>query len=548
MQNLNSRIKSILNKFSLKHSFRFIFIYIFIIPVLVISVIFISVLYNSLLSSEMDKVQANLVRAEEDFNNTLTTIRNFSDRIYVNKTLQNIILNDYQNVQQVYAAYSNLSYLDDYLISFNEVMNFRIYSTNYTLLDNQYIIKATPVIQSEKWYENAIKVKGQVFWTYKKDTVTNKDYLCLVRSIWSSTNGDYVGVLVVNVNPDIIKKNISNQVYDTILMYENDIIYSSDTKINNSNLDFFNSISKMKKTNKLMQVKIDGKNKGYFSHTFYPSNSVSVKFNIIYLLQVNRLKKATNSIIIYSAIIIGFFLMLSVLGIFIYSFYLDERITLEKETITARQNEMRFKMLSTQINPHFLFNTLETIRMKSLAGGDKDTATMLKLLASLLRYNLSVKGKPVPLIDEIEAVQNYLNIQHMRFGERISYDVITMCDIQKINILPLLIQPLVENSFSHGLEEKVRGGFIYILVNADTINDKQYLIITVKDNGKGMSEEKLKEIKEKLSNENVEDYTKSIGMVNVNSRIKMYYGNDCGIDIESEEGKGTTVKLTLLIK
>ena len=202
-------------------------------------------------------------------------------------------------------------------------------------------------------------------------------------------------------------------------------------------------------------------------------------------------------------------------------------------------------MLANQINPHFLFNTLETIRMKSIASGEKEVATMLKLLASLLRYNLGIKGQPVPLIQELEAIQNYLNIQHMRFEDRVSYDIVTMCDINDIMILPLLIQPLVENSFSHGLEDRVSGGFIYILINTEEIDGKRIMNISVKDNGSGIDEEKLEELNNKLKKKNDDIDSTHIGIVNVNSRIKLFYGKEYGLSIKSDFGEGTIVTITI---
>ena len=119
-----------------------------------------------------------------------------------------------------------------------------------------------------------------------------------------------------------------------------------------------------------------------------------------------------------------------------------------KNQMDARMNEIRYKMLASQINPHFLFNTLETIRMKAISSGDKEVATMLKMLAALLRYNLSVKDQCVPLIKELDSIQNYLNIQHFRFGERVSFDVATTCDVQNLMILPLLFSRPCKNEFS----------------------------------------------------------------------------------------------------
>ena len=222
--------------------------------------------------------------------------------------------------------------------------------------------------------------------------------------------------------------------------------------------------------------------------------------------------------------------------------FMSESLSDLKHQIDSIQLEMRYKMLSSQINPHFLFNTLETIRMKALGSGDKEVATMLRILASLLRYNLSVEGKPVPLIKELDAIQNYLNIQHFRFGDRVSYDIATTCDIQNIMILPLLIQPIVENSFLHGLENKVSGGFIYILITQDSKN-RDDILITVKDNGCGMDEEQIKALTEKMNATNIT--TTSIGMANVNSRIKLFYGEQYGITIQSEPGEGTSVTLRI---
>lgn len=229
-------------------------------------------------------------------------------------------------------------------------------------------------------------------------------------------------------------------------------------------------------------------------------------------------------------------------------FFMPEQPLDLKQQIDSIQLEMRYKMLSSQINPHFLFNTLETIRMKALGSGDREVATMLRILASLLRYNLSVEGKPVPLIKELEAIQNYLNIQHFRFGERVSYDIATTCDVQNIMILPLLIQPIVENSFLHGLENRVSGGFIYILITQDSKNPDD-ILITVKDNGCGMDEDQIKELTEKMNASdplNSSSSSKhSIGMANVNSRIKLFYGQKYGISIQSEPGEGTSVILKI---
>ena len=184
--------------------------------------------------------------------------------------------------------------------------------------------------------------------------------------------------------------------------------------------------------------------------------------------------------------------------------------------------------------------------MKALESSDKDVPHMLRLLAKILRYNLSVSGTSVPLFQEIEIVNNYLEIQHKRFENRISYDIMLLCDARKINILPLLIQPIVENSFSHGLESKISGGFIYIIIRTETaVPGKNELIITIQDNGCGIEKDKLEALNNKLRTTPVEEISTSIGLVNVNQRIKLYYGSEYGLTITSTAGEGTSITIRL---
>lgn len=207
----------------------------------------------------------------------------------------------------------------------------------------------------------------------------------------------------------------------------------------------------------------------------------------------------------------------------------------QKERLYSRQKDVEFKMLASQINPHFLYNTLETIRMKARCSGEKEIEELVKMLAKIMRRNIQVGDKLVTLKSELELVEYYLRIQQYRFGERIHYSIDVKCDIEFLKIMPLLIQPVVENAFVHGLETKEGEGEIRIVVER---TDR--LRIHIIDNGNGMSEAKLNEIIESLN-----DFSKldrnHIGLNNVNQRIKLLYGDDYGIFIKSKAGEGTTV-------
>ncbi|MCQ2591533.1 MAG: histidine kinase [Treponema sp.] len=598
MSKLSKAFQKKLDGSSLRSNIKITFTSVFLIPVLTLSLIFVVFLYKTMMDWEMKNVTDSLEQTEVTFNNTLNQILTLSDRIYVNKQLQNVILKNYTDMQELYADYSNLFFMENYLHMYNEVANFRIYTENQSLLNNQFIIKTTSQIEGEEWYQNAKVSRGQPFWIYKTDSLSNKNYLSLIRSVWSSTNGQFVGVLVINIRPDVIQNTLKNKNFETAICLENEMLYTSSQIFNDEERNILINFAKENKdVEKIKKIKMNGKTVRIFTKNFSPANTTTLNFHFMYIIPTNQFNKVTMYILIITIVTILIMIILSFAVIMVFSNYIDERVSKvqtgidnviknnfeiastiggkdefeqiykalfemskkikdlferiyiqnqEKEQLAVRQSEISFKMLSNQINPHFLFNTLETIRMKSLASGEKDVATMLKLLASLLRYNLSVKGKPVPLVDEINAVQNYLTIQHMRFGERVSYDIVTMCDIQKITVLPLLIQPIVENSFSHGLEDRVSGGFIYILINSEPKDNKQLLTIKVKDNGCGISDEKLEEINKKLQSKIPEEYSTSIGMINVQSRIKLYYGSEYGLTISSEPGEGTEVTMTML--
>ncbi len=211
----------------------------------------------------------------------------------------------------------------------------------------------------------------------------------------------------------------------------------------------------------------------------------------------------------------------------------------QKEKLNSRQKDVEFKMLASQINPHFLYNTLETIRMKARAIGETEIEELVKMLAKIMRRNIQVGDKLVTLKSELELVEYYLKIQQYRFGDRIQYKINQCCNIEYLKIMPLIIQPVVENAFVHGLETKEGEGSIEIIVE-----NKDHLVITVTDDGIGISEDKLKEIKENL-NDTRKLNRSNIGLSNVNQRIKLLYGDDYGLTVESEEYKGTKVTIEI---
>ena len=204
-----------------------------------------------------------------------------------------------------------------------------------------------------------------------------------------------------------------------------------------------------------------------------------------------------------------------------------------------QKRKIELKALQSQINPHFLYNTLETIRMQARIHNQPDIEELAKMLAKIMRRNIQVSNTLQPLKSELKLVEYYLKIQDYRFHDRIHYRIETEGDIEPLKVMPLLIQPFVENAFVHGLEAKESGGEIVIRVEV-----RSHLWITVTDNGCGMSMEKLDEVRRGLNDFENLDRT-HIGICNVNQRIKLQYGEDYGVEFESKTGAGTKVCIKL---
>lgn len=207
--------------------------------------------------------------------------------------------------------------------------------------------------------------------------------------------------------------------------------------------------------------------------------------------------------------------------------------------------------LQRQINPHFIYNTLETIRGQALKCNEREIAKMIELLARVFRYNISTNDQFVTLEDELQHIDNYIAIQNYRFGGKIVLKKKIDEDSKELAsyAIPFLVlQPLVENAVYHGIETKMGIGTITIKV----VVTEFHLFIRVSDDGVGMDPEELQILNQKIraAEQGEMQYQKrerhtGIALVNVHQRVQLFYGQDYGLRILSKKGVGTTVELTL---
>ncbi|RUS46692.1 sensor histidine kinase [Cohnella sp. AR92] len=219
---------------------------------------------------------------------------------------------------------------------------------------------------------------------------------------------------------------------------------------------------------------------------------------------------------------------------------LQEHIERSSHTL-AKQKLAQFGALKSQINPHFLANTLESIQMKAVLGGQRELSDMVGLLGRLFRIHIQSGKEIVPLREELIHTRLYVKIQQMRFGDKFRYaeQLTEGCDERPV--LHFMLQPLIENAIVHGLERKSGQGHLSIATSLTA----DYFIIAIEDDGAGMDEENLRRLRSELRSMEDTLLSDHIGVKNVHDRIRYYYGEAYGLTIDSVLGQGTKVTIRL---
>lgn len=221
-----------------------------------------------------------------------------------------------------------------------------------------------------------------------------------------------------------------------------------------------------------------------------------------------------------------------------------EALRQERDRVAQMQKQKRkaeLRALQAQINPHFLYNTLNAITWQAVANGDEKISQLSHALGRFFRLSLSRGAEVIPVREEIEHVRNYLLIQQIRYGDKLSYELDVDKTIQDYPVIKLVLQPLVENAIYHGIKLKEGAGHIRVSVQPREGADGALLMaFCVEDDGAGIEPERLRRMNDELQRV-VSRQSEGYGIYNVNERIRLYYGAQCGLCYQSEPGVGTSV-------
>lgn len=213
---------------------------------------------------------------------------------------------------------------------------------------------------------------------------------------------------------------------------------------------------------------------------------------------------------------------------------------LMKQNIYEQQQKRKseLKALQSQINPHFLYNTLDSIIWMAEGKKNEEVVVMTASLARLLRQSISNEEEQVPIGQEVEYARSYLTIQKMRYKDKLEFQIQVDAQIMRVPIIKLVLQPLIENAIYHGLKYKEGKGLLIVRGYREGEN----AVLQIKDNGAGMDEQTLSHIFEKHK---VNYRSNGVGVYNVQKRLQLYYGMDYGITYSSKQGEGTTASIVI---
>jgi sensor histidine kinase YesM len=208
-----------------------------------------------------------------------------------------------------------------------------------------------------------------------------------------------------------------------------------------------------------------------------------------------------------------------------------------RRELEGQKKELELIALQGQINPHFLCNTLETIKWTIYDRDVKKAVVMIDSLNNLFKYGISRIENVITIEQEVRYAQSYTEIVQLRNSSKIEFEWDVDDALLQRKTIKLILQPIIENAIHHGLETRKKGGHVLIRCR----EEEEEIVFTVKDDGVGLSPEKLEQIRNKLEDR----HANHIGLNNVHARIKIYFGEAYGLTIDSAPGQGTTVRIRL---
>jgi two-component system sensor histidine kinase YesM len=545
----------------------------------------------------IENATLSLSQVSMNLDNKLQSYEEISNTLFLNKTINRMLAEHYEEPLEAYVDYSER--LQPFLSAVRttkDILQLEVYTDNPTFIFANVIL-IDPEITSTAWYQEVVDNQKGGVWTGAYDNLIDSVPVFSFRKRLNNLDVSSPRMVSLEINIQVLYDLIDQESKSKRFIFtlpNGDVLIDSvsNEKIEHmEQLPFYDKIASA--TEGSFKYKDDDGDYEIIVKTLASRNSVR-GMKVISFVPIDDLTPRIDQLkslaivlflaaFVISAVLISIFsvgitrrlselsfkmkrvhkdnfesfvvvkgkdevaqlggmfnLMVQRLGQLIREVYQSE---IDRKEQAFRTKEVELYALQTQINPHFLFNVLNMIRGKLLIVGERDTAKVVGLLAKSFRMMLKSGGQMIRLSEELEFVDNYLQIQQYRFGHKFTYSIDMPLERLDVFIPKLILQPLVENAISHGIELNPKQSQIWVV--GELIGEQ--LQLTVRDDGLGISIERLAEIEQWLQQDSLSKDS-NIGLQNVHARLKYMYGEEYGIKIKSAAGEGTMVTIIIPLR
>ncbi|WP_070000392.1 sensor histidine kinase [Cellulosilyticum sp. I15G10I2] len=580
----------LLDNFKIRNKLIMIYVFCVVIPVLLSNYAMYSFIRETAIKEQRSMLENMLERLEYNFTEKINSCVSISNYLYTDRALNQFIKNTYATPIEYYHEYNKL--MQDNVIRYyytaQSVYNIEIYTDNPGMINGGNFFQVKDVV-NEQWYKDFLESGKDIFvYSYYNEGKRHLSFLgpartiSIIRTLDNINKGGHKRLLKIDMDYNGFLNDVLNEKENkTIYICDDRHVLLSSEDVEAGQMDFLD-----KSEIALKEVTIE---KQY--------NAISDQWTIyVTTNKSNLMNQLADKQMMWFIIVICNFILPTFIIIIInrsFSHRIDlteehlrkvekgefERINCyegkdeignlirsynlmvvkikelievvfkrnsEKQALEISKKHAELNALQSQVNPHFLFNTLESIRMRCLIKHEMETSDIIGELAMLMRRTIEWGKDFVAIDEEMRFVESYLSIQKYRFGERLAFSFYVKEECKAIRIPKFSIITFVENACIHGIERKTENGSITVVIT----DDEKKLLIEIMDNGSGMSGEQLEEIRKKFRNASVDMLNEAggIGMLNAYIRLKMYYLDEVLCEIESEEGKGTYIFLEIPIR
>lgn len=574
-----------LNNVRLRNKMLIVYFLSVFIPVILTNVIFYDITTTNVKRQKMKDISLAIEEIRNDFMAQVDAAVGISAVIYNDPYLNQYLEENYEVPAAYVLNYQSyiIGMLSKYSPVYEAIQRITLYTNNNTIIYGGQVEPITDQTRQQPWYR-LISASEPSTPFLTKTTLdylgASGDVLSVISKISDSSGSEqWEKLMRIDLHPEAIKEIFNNMILEggnLYLLHGNEVQYSTNAAITPSRMTDFSSAPVPKGTivfdedfenvSYLSDWRIVGefqesavlkevhKSRNFVLYLAIPNlllstlviiwftRSLNVRL-IRILKQMKRVKNHSFETIArqdtkdeIGQLTTEFNRMTLQIKSLIHDVYIAD---IQKKELQLERNQSQLHALQSQINPHFLFNSLETIRMRSLIKKEEETAKIIQNMAKIFRKSLTWGKDWVTIKDELDLVACFLEIQKYRFGDKLDFRIEADESVLGLMIPKMTLQPLVENASIHGIEKSKKAGLIRVTVEMTA----EGLVCTVQDNGAGIPAEKLDTIVSDL--ENNEDMGESVGIKNVYYRLKLYYKEKVDFEVASEEGEGTVFRIVV---